>query len=200
MAGGVAVGSSFCQNSGAPPGSYLRFTTRLVGVLFGSQPSQPLFEWSWIDNFNGLSGGIARLNSDIQVDSGSGTGGILVTAIDGVPQTPPAVSCRATPDSLWPPNGKSVSVTISGSITAGTLDLDPNGSQYTVSDEYGQIHPTGNIAVSPLGTYSLTVPLIAERNGDDADGRTYAVNIRAKDTVGNEGSCSAVVKMPHDQR
>jgi probable HAF family extracellular repeat protein len=36
------------------------------------------------------------------------------------PQRPPSVSCLATPNTLWPPNGKSVVVTISGTITSDT--------------------------------------------------------------------------------
>jgi hypothetical protein len=74
-----------------------------------------------------------------------------------------------TPHTLWPPNGQSVLVTVSGSIT-----------------------------LAAEGSYSFVVPLIAARNGDDKDGRTHT-NVTGSDKIGNVGACSVVVTVPHDQ-
>jgi hypothetical protein len=55
------------------------------------------------------------------------------------------------------------------------------------------------IALGAGGSYSFGVSLIAARNGNDQDGRTYTILVSSKDTSGNVGSCSAVVTVPHDQ-
>jgi virginiamycin B lyase len=115
------------------------------------------------------------------------------------PPTPPSVSCTATPNTLWPPNGGSVPVTVSGTVTAGTSALAPGGTGYTVSDEYGQFQPSGSIALGAGGSYSFAVSLIAARNGNDKDGRTYTIVVNSQDISGKVGSCSSLVTVPHDQ-
>jgi hypothetical protein len=115
------------------------------------------------------------------------------------PPAPPSVTCTAAPDTLWPPNGSSVPVTVSGTVTAGTSALAPGGTGYTVSDEYGQVQPSGSIALGAGGSYSFAVSLIAARDGNDLDGRTYTVVVNSQDVSGKVGSCSAVVTVPHDQ-
>src|SRR5205823_4794705 len=100
----------------------------------------------------------------------SGTGGVTITSINGVPQTPPSVSCTATPTTISPPNGKSVAVTVSGIITPGTSDLVSGGTTYVVLDEYGQVQPSGGFTLGGGGVYSFNVSLLAARNGNDLDG------------------------------
>jgi hypothetical protein len=109
---------------------------------------------------------------------------------------PPAITAIATPLVLWPPNGKAVTVTVSGTIgdTGGLAS-----ARFVVTDEYGQVQPAGPIAVAPDGTYSVTVSLVADRHGDDKDGRTYTIVIVAADQAGNEGSTSVIVRVPHDK-
>jgi hypothetical protein len=68
-----------------------------------------------------------------------------------------------------------------------------------VTDEYGQVQPSGSFAPGADGSYSFGVPLVAARNGDDRDGRTYTIVVGARDAIGNVGSCSTVVTVPHDQ-
>lgn len=66
-------------------------------------------------------------------------------------------------------------------------------------DEYGQQQPNGPVTLGSGGGYQFQVSLIAARNGNDTDGRTYTVIVNEQDTLGNVGSCSAVVTVPHDQ-
>jgi len=190
-----------CFGLTAPPSpnSELKFTTRLVGVLHGSPVMLPNSEWSWTSTFNGTSGGTAKLN-DSAVDPGSGTGGVMITSINGVPQAPPNVSCTVAPTTLWPPNGKPVVVSVSGNITPGTQAIPSGGTTYSLIDEYGQVQPSGSVALDAGGTYSLEVSLLAARNGNDRDGRTYTIIVSARDNIGNDGSCSSVVTVAHDQR
>jgi PEP-CTERM motif len=53
------------------------FTTDLVGVTDLGQIID-LFQFTWSDNFNGTSGGVARTKNDLPVDPGSGTGGVTL--------------------------------------------------------------------------------------------------------------------------
>ena len=114
-------------------------------------------------------------------------------------QSPPSVTCAATPNTLWPPNGKPVVVTVSGTVTPGAQPIASGGAAYAVVDEYGQVQPSGRITLGVGGSYSFGVSLIAARNGDDHDGRTYTIVVGAKDAIGRLGSCSTVVTVPHDQ-
>ena len=79
--------SSFC-NAPDPAGSYLGFSTHLVGVI-GNPPNATVQDtgigFSWTDNFNGTVGGIAVLNGTRPVDPHSGTGGITLTAVNNTP-------------------------------------------------------------------------------------------------------------------
>lgn len=207
--------------SGEPPsanpiGNFLAFKTTLVGVSTqpspgslscgANQPSPtyyctPLYSWTWNSTFNGTAGGVEQTASIYPIDPGSGTGGVTITSVNGVAQTPPSVSCTAAPNTLWPPNGNSVAVTVSGSVTPGTQAIRPGGTTYAVKDEYGKVQPTGSFALDhPGGAYSFGVSLTAARNGNDRSGRVYTIVTSASDNIGNVGSCSTEVTVPHDQR
>jgi PQQ-like domain len=113
--------------------------------------------------------------------------------------TGPSILCRANTSTLWPPNGKSVPVSISGNMSDAGSGLNRSTARYSVWDEYGQVQPGGGVTVDANGNYSVSVPLIAARNGNDTDGRTYSVSLSVKDNAGNVGSCPVTVKVPHDQ-
>lgn len=76
--------ATYCGGNTAPAGSMVSFTTHLVGIQ-GNSPSATVVDtgvgFSWTSTFNGTNGGIGVLNTSNPVDSGSGTGGITVTAI-----------------------------------------------------------------------------------------------------------------------
>jgi hypothetical protein len=185
----------YCSGKTAQQKPFMAFTTSLVGIDQGDT-AVPLQggQFTWTDTYNKTSGGIPTTLNDRSVDPG-GTGGITITSINGVPQTPPTVSCTASPNVLWPPNGKPVEVTTSGTVSPGTQPIPA----YAVIDEYGQVQPSGSFTVGADGSYSFGVTLIASRDGNDKDGRTYTINVIATDQIGNVGSCSAVVTVPHDQ-
>ncbi len=113
--------------------------------------------------------------------------------------TPPAITIAVNPKTLWPPNGKSAPVTISGTITDTGSGVNANSAAYSVKDEYGEVQPRGAIALGPGGNYSFTVLLQASRRGPDVDGRRYTITVRAKDNAGNGASKTSVVTVPHDQ-
>jgi probable HAF family extracellular repeat protein len=116
--------------------------------------------------------------------------------------TPPTVTIvSVTPDTLWPPNGQMVTVTISGSITDAGSGVDASTTAYAVTDEYGLIQPSGYITNlnATTGNYTFTIQLQASRRGNDRDGRQYTIIVSAQDEEGNMGSASARVIVPQNQ-
>ncbi len=133
--------------------------------------------------------------------TGVGNVGILLNAT-GVftDTTPPVITLSAAPKILWPPNGKIVPVTVSGTIFDSGSGVNANSAAYSVNDEYGEVQPMGAITLGgPGGNYSFTVLLQASRRGSDLDGRRYTLTVRAKDNAGNGASKTSVVIVPHDQ-
>src|SRR5437016_1331023 len=80
--------------------------------------------------------------------------------INGVPQIQPSISYSATPNIIWPPDVKSVEVTVSGTVTPGTQAIPAGGITYAVTDEYGLAQPRGSFTADVEGSYSFTAPLI----------------------------------------
>jgi len=112
--------------------------------------------------------------------------------------TPPIVTVSTTPTVLWPPNGKMMPVTVSGTIT-DTTGCTLTSATYVVTDEYGQVEPSGPVTLGGGGAYSFTVLLQASRFGADIDGRLYTVTVRASNSANKTGSRSGTVIVPHDQ-
>lgn len=125
-----------------------------------------------------------------------GTWSMQVVLVD---TTPPALSVSARPSRLWPPNGKMVSVTVSGTITDNSSGVDPTTATFSVADEYGHVQPSGPVSLGSGGSYLFTISLQASRRGNDTDGRQYTITVSAEDLAGNPGSASTVVTVPHDQ-
>jgi|KBSMisStandDraft_5_1062788.scaffolds.fasta_scaffold24597_2 hypothetical protein len=113
--------------------------------------------------------------------------------------TPPVVTVSADPSILWPPNGRIVSVALTGTITDTGSGVDPRSTNFEIKDEYGLVQPSGSFDVNADGSYRVVVPLAASREGSDSDGRTYNVTVSAKDKAGNLGSGAAVIRVPHDR-
>jgi hypothetical protein len=151
---------------------------------------------------------IADLNADGRLDlvvanffcanANCATGSVSVL-LNNTPfcTTPPVVTLSATPTSLWPPNGKTVPVTVSGTITDTGCTVTT--ATYAVTDEYGQVQPSGPVAVGKGGAYSFTIPLQASRLGADLDGRLYTITVIASNNGGKTGSQVARVIVPHNQ-
>nr|MBA2504124.1 carboxypeptidase regulatory-like domain-containing protein [Pyrinomonadaceae bacterium] len=114
-----------------------------------------------------------------------------------IDKTAPVVTLAANPSSIWPPNGKMIDVTISG--TASDLVSGLAGVTYVVTDEYGKplsIAPRtleGNSA-----TWTETLSVEARRNGNDKDGRHYLVTATVSDMAGNTTTTSTEIVVRHD--
>jgi hypothetical protein len=141
---------------------------------------------------------VANQCSDDSDSCRQSTVGVLLNAAAPVDTTPPVISLSASPDRLWPPNGKWVPVIVSGVIADATPGVDASTATYSVVDEYSQVQPGGSIRLDAAGHFSFTILLRASRRGTDASGRTYIVRVAASDTAGNRGTASTVVIVPHD--
>ena len=113
-----------------------------------------------------------------------------------VDETKPVLAAATDPSTLWPPNGKMVTVNVSGKITDNLSGVDPAKGTYAVSDEYGLVQPSGTFSVNADGTYSFTIQLEARRDGQDKDGRIYTIIITDLDQAGNKGTIQSVRDRP----
>lgn len=111
------------------------------------------------------------------------------------PPAPPAISLTLSPNTIWPPNNKMV--TVNAAIDASS----PNGHATSVqlvsitSNESG----AGDVSGAALGTDDRTFEVRAKRLGGGT-GRIYTVTYRATDTVtGLSTTVTATVVVPHDQ-
>jgi hypothetical protein len=117
--------------------------------------------------------------------------------IEPLDVTPPSLSLRATPDTLWPPNGKAIPITIAVSATDDYDALPQIRLQSIVANE-----PTasGDISNAAIGTDDRQFSLAAVRAGASTSGRTYTVTYSAVDASGNTATAAIDVVVPHDQK
>jgi len=113
--------------------------------------------------------------------------------------TPPIISVSANPSILWPPDGRLVTVTISGNMTDNLSGVNPATATFSVYDRAGAIQPSGPVTVAPDGSFSFAVQLQASLNALDFNGRQYSVTVRASDNAGNPGFGAATIMVPHEQ-
>jgi len=116
-----------------------------------------------------------------------------------IDSTAPFLSVRANPTTLWPPNHKLVTVTVSGQVADDISGISRSRVSYFVRDEYGHVQPRGTAPVRRDGTYSFTVRLLASRTGQDKDGRQYSIYVSAQNLAGETTTRKAIVTVPHDQ-
>ena len=152
-----------------------------------------------------ISVAIADVNRDAKPDLlavnwyGNGNdAGLVALLLNNIAfcTTPPMITFSATPTSLWPPNGKTVPVTVSGTIADTGCTVTT--AAYAVTDEYGKMQPSGPVTLNSSGDYSFTVFLEASRRGTDIDGRVYTVTVTARNNAGDTGSEAKMVVVPHN--
>jgi hypothetical protein len=138
-------------------------------------------------------------------DPGDLDGDGLISATDGAllmrlievltPDTlPPTVTCSASPDTLWPPNGNMVSIDVSVSVEDSISG--PAGFRLVsvASNEPGPDQIQGFMPGKP----STTGQLRAERSGFGT-GRIYTLTYEGADKAGNAATCTTTVVVHHDQ-
>ncbi|MBI4400668.1 MAG: hypothetical protein HY581_03440 [Nitrospirae bacterium] len=101
-----------------------------------------------------------------------------------------------SPTTIWPPNNKPVTLTLSGTISA-PVGCTLSGATFSLVDSEGTNNSSGALTLSG-GSFSTTVQVPASRLGANPNGRTYTVTVSASDSAGS-GSASATSTVPHDQ-
>jgi hypothetical protein len=171
-----------------PSKSCIALTTKLVGVCGAPSPacnspgpSAALFQLFWETNYNGSAGGIfnATTASLYPPDSGSGTGEVTVTSINGI-QLPPAVSPSQVATTASGLAYSRVSQTFSGTVTitnisgsaiSGPLQILLTGMTAGVT----LVNATGSLS----GTPYMTVPM----SGSLAPGQSVTVSVQFKNPL-----------------
>lgn len=126
---------------------------------------------------------------------------VTATFMLATDREPPVISCKATPNVLWPVNHKLVEVKVNVSLT------DASPASFTLvsveSNEPTNLRGDGStsedIADWTLGTNDVAGLLRAERNGTLSD-RIYTLTYRGTDARGNSALATCTVTVPHDQR
>ncbi len=131
-----------------------------------------------------------------------------------IDHTAPVIKITSvSPNSLWPPNGKMVPVTVTGMVSdnlSGVVSPLTVHVQNESGYSGGFALPRSPVMVQPTATnpqtgavlagdFTFTVKLQARRAGFDFDGRQYAILVTATDAAGNSATASTVVTVPHDQ-
>jgi hypothetical protein len=112
-----------------------------------------------------------------------------------IDQMAPTITCSATPDVLWPPDGKPAAVSV-------TCHVDDGGSGpagFVLSSIRSN---EGNIATEQsgfvVGEASTRGTLLADRSGTGT-GRVYTLAYTGSDRAGNTARTRVTVTVPRDQ-
>jgi endonuclease/exonuclease/phosphatase family metal-dependent hydrolase len=113
----------------------------------------------------------------------------------GLDLTPPTIEVSVTPDVLWPPNHKYV--TVQATVVVSD-DIDPNPTVRLVSvtsNEPDNGDDDGNTVNDVVILDDDTFLLRAERS-ESGDGRVYTITYEASDVAGNTAIGTATVTVP----
>jgi hypothetical protein len=126
-----------------------------------------------------------------------GNGGSTAQAIVKIDTVGPALSCSASPRTLWPPDHALVNVNATvatGDGGSGSPAFALVGASSSEPDDgTGDGTPR---ATSPAGR---PAPDIAGQVRAERSGRVYTLTYLARDAAGNTTSCAATVTVPHNR-
>jgi K319L-like, PKD domain len=178
-----------------------------------TDPNGDIVQYEWFENYG--TSGETLLGTGAMLQIGLPLGSHVITlrvtdataktatddvTIDIVDTTPPKVTLRVRPFSLWPPNHRMVDI-------HATVSVDECGPYQVVLESITSNEPdnglgdgdtANDIQGAALGTEGYDFSLRAERAGGGS-GRVYTVTYRVIDAVGLETTASAEVVVPHDQ-
>jgi hypothetical protein len=101
------------------------------------------------------------------------------------------------PEIIWPPNGQKTAISVSGSITVPE-GCSLSSAGLSLADQYGELGGFFPIEPSAYGSFNLSVPVTAWRDGKDPNGRIYSVTVFAADEAGASSVGPLVSRVPHD--
>jgi hypothetical protein len=117
--------------------------------------------------------------------------------------TPPAVTCSATPNELWPANHKLMAVSVNVSVTddeSGPAGFSLVSVTSNEADSgLGDGDTADDIQGWSTGTADTEGQLRAERSGQGT-GRVYTFTYEGTDLAGNSATATCSVGTPHSQK
>ena len=148
-----------------------------VTVMPTGKPS-----WTTVQTFEVIAGTVTDF--DFRIDRAGPTGSMTTDSKE-----------------LWPPNGKMIPITLTGSAADSVTGL--RSVTFEVIDEYATVQPaiesiTADGAASL--TWTRTFGLEADRRGKDKDGRQYVIKATLTDVAGNVTIVTTNVVVLHDRR
>lgn len=173
-------------------------TTLVKGTYLIAIMNNPATTAEWMWAVTGLSAGHSymMLNQGTPWREFSG-GGVAEFAfsISAADVSPPRIlGVEATPNVLWPPNNRMVSI----SVSVDTIDdFDPSPIVHIVGVWCNE--PSGRFEPDWEVTGPLSLNLRAERFGRNR-GRVYTIMVECEDSSGNTAHASVDVIVPHDRR
>jgi hypothetical protein len=124
---------------------------------------------------------------------------VVVSRAPACASAPEVSITSVAPADFGAPNNRVEDLVVKGTVTipAGcTLER----AWYELEDEYGLNGNSGEVSVAGDGSFTLSTPVTVSRRGDDRDGRTYRITVRALDEAGPAEGASRVVTIGHDRR
>jgi hypothetical protein len=157
--------------------------------------------WTVVDNESGVAANCptTTLSADttgttLTCNASSAGGSSSSSFTIKIDQTPPSLSCQASPAVLWPPNNKLVDIAVA--VTNADTTSGPVG--FTLVSASSNEGATDDIQGWALGTADVQGKLRAKRDGGGT-GRIYTLVYQGSDGAGNAAACLATVSVPHDQ-
>jgi hypothetical protein len=116
------------------------------------------------------------------------------------------VSCSQVPlfsdivssqESINMRNNKPVLIELSGSV-AVPEGCEIYNAQYQLTDEYEELDKVDGLQLDDDGRFTVAVPMVASRKGNDKDGRLYTVKFVAENEAGVGKSVETNIVVMHD--
>jgi hypothetical protein len=173
-----------------------------------TDPNDDPLTFTWTGPFGTLTGQMVYPNLPLgthtitlTVDDGRGQTDSDVVDINVMDSTPPLMSVSLTPDVLWPPNHKMMSIAASIQVS-DTCDDSPMVELESIicnepDNGLGDGNTNDDIQGASYGTDDRAFSLRAERAGL-GDGRIYLITYTVADDTGNSNKASDTVTVPHN--
>jgi hypothetical protein len=174
-----------------------------------------IVQFTWIEDFGSPAARVLGESAKLQITLPLGEHHITLQVTDHAGATatdevvvaivdtrPPSLTLALTPELLWPPNSRMVTITATVTATdacsATTFTLD-SITKNESARQFGSFGGGDDVQGADYGTADLSFMLRASRNPHGI-GRVYTVVYTAVDASGNATTAEASVIVPHDMR